>query len=166
MWILGVLVIIALVLACFFKSQPSESEVKKDITYPYKRKFLFTKPEYSFYWKLKEYADKYGMIIFPKIRMADIVESTLKDRSEWQSAFNKINSKHVDFVLCDGNLHIKTIIELDDYTHERQNRKERDAFVDKAFESAGIRIVHIKGSYDNLESILGNNDMQTQENQQ
>lgn len=45
-------------------------------------------------------------------------------------------------------------MELDDYTHEREDRKERDVFVDKAFESAGIKIVHIKGNYDNLETLL------------
>ncbi|TWT86779.1 hypothetical protein Mal64_36090 [Pseudobythopirellula maris] len=41
-------------------------------------------------------------------------------------------------------------IELDDASHRRKSRMERDAFVDSVFEQIGIPLVHIKAarSYD------------------
>jgi len=56
----------------------------------------------------------------------------------------RIAEKHVDFLLCNPQT-IKPIvgIELDDEGHEQQNRKERDRFVKKVFEAAGLPLVHI-----------------------
>lgn len=153
----GIIVLVTLLIIGFAKkalktAQPQRKEPPSKL--PYKKSFLFSKAEYNFYWKLKEYADKNSMTIFSKMRILDIIEVTSKDKSEQQTYKNKISKKHVDFLLCDKQLHTKLIIELDDYTHEREDRKERDFFVDKAFESAGINIIHIKGNYDNLESII------------
>ena len=37
-------------------------------------------------------------------------------------------------------------IELDDSSHERQSRKDRDQFVDDVFNKAGLKILHIKAA--------------------
>lgn len=66
---------------------------------------------------------------------------------QWTAAFNKIKAKHVDFVLCDS-IQIQPLlaIELDDRSHQRKDRQDRDIFVDKAFRSAGVPIVHTYSS--------------------
>lgn len=110
----------------------------------YNAKMLLTKYEWKNYMGMREYATAQGLIICPKIRLADLIEPrTYKDRKDWQKQFNRIKAKHVDFVFCDPDMRVKLIVELDDYTHERADRKERDAFVDAALTSAGYQIVHI-----------------------
>lgn len=51
-------------------------------------------------------------------------------------------SKHVDFVICAQDMYVLGIIELDDRTHLRQDRMERDAFVDTVLRSAGYQVKH------------------------
>jgi hypothetical protein len=80
--------------------------------------------------------------IVPKVRLADILrvdEGT--NRGAWQAAFNQIQSKHVDFLGCDPkDMTIKFVVELDDKSHRRQDRQERDDFVDRALATAGIPV--------------------------
>jgi hypothetical protein len=37
-------------------------------------------------------------------------------------------------------------IELDDASHQRKDRQERDAFVDQVFAAAGLPLLHIKAA--------------------
>jgi len=61
-----------------------------------------------------------------------------------QGHMNRVVSKHVDFVLCDlQNIRPQLVIELDDSSHEREDRRERDAFVDQALEAASLPILHV-----------------------
>lgn len=57
----------------------------------------------------------------------------------------KINRKHVDFLICDNET-LKPIvgIELDDSTHQRQDRQLRDQFLNQVFETAKLPLIHIK----------------------
>ena len=57
---------------------------------------------------------------------------------------NKVSSKHVDFLICDKDLHIKCIIELDDNSHNQKDRQERDTFVDQILTSVGYKIIHTR----------------------
>jgi len=93
--------------------------------------------------------------VFTKVRLADIfsVENT-KDRVGWRSAFNRIQSKHVDFILCrSDDLSPLAAIELDDKSHARSDRQERDEFLDDLFAKSEIRLLRIKAqrSYDTSE---------------
>ncbi len=48
----------------------------------------------------------------------------------------------MDFVLCTPHAFtIAGVVELDDRTHDMQDRKERDEFVDEALKSAGIPLI-------------------------
>jgi hypothetical protein len=56
------------------------------------------------------------------------------DLSRYRIYTNKIDRKHVDFLLCDSTTMQPLIgIELDDKSHERPDRRERDIFVDGVF---------------------------------
>jgi len=53
-----------------------------------------------------------------------------------------INRKHVDFLLVRSNdLAPVAGIELDDSSHEEEDRQQRDVFVDEAFASAGLPLL-------------------------
>ena len=82
--------------------------------------------------------------VFSKVRLADIVQPEgTEGRGAWQSAFNMIQSKHVDFVVCDpATMEFRLVVELDDKSHERNDRAERDQKVDDILAQAGIPIVH------------------------
>lgn len=119
-----------------------ENDILKEVSYwPYERKeYFFSVAELKFYEVLKAViGDKY--LIFPKVRICDLIKT--KEKEEYLY-FNKIKSKHVDFVICEKQpIRTKIIIELDDSSHYRAERQERDNFIDEAFANAGIPIVHI-----------------------
>lgn len=103
-----------------------------------------TPAERSFYGVLQQaLASNYH--IFAKVRLADIVRPVRSpSRSGWQSAFNRITGKHVDFVICDSErLGIVAVVELDDRTHERIERGVRDNLVDTALADAGIPVLRV-----------------------
>ena len=62
----------------------------------------------------------------------------------------KIQAKHVDFVICDKDMHIKVIIELDDSSHDKKDRKERDEFVDLILQSVGYKVIHSRYIMNNI----------------
>jgi hypothetical protein len=83
--------------------------------------------------------------IFAKVRVADVITPIKgSSKSQWQIAFNKISSKHFDYVLCDKNdLSIMCVVELNDRSHHSKNRRDRDAFLTTACQSAGLPLIMI-----------------------
>lgn len=111
---------------------------------PYERvDSLLTIAERSFYGVLCPVLDpRYR--IFAKVRLSDLVTvSRGTPRAFWYRS--KINQKHVDFVLCTANdLTPQLVIELDDSSHVRWDRRERDIFIDAALAAAGLPILHVQ----------------------
>ncbi|MBE0504749.1 MAG: DUF2726 domain-containing protein [Desulfuromonadales bacterium] len=105
---------------------------------------LFSAAERSFYGVLEQaLGEEYR--IFGKVRLGDLVEPARGlTKSQSTTARNRLNQKHVDFVLCrPDTLAVVAVIELDDATHGRKDRSERDDFVDKALTSAHLPVVHV-----------------------
>ena len=123
----------------------ANNEQSNDIDFSdaYQAKYLFSKNEWSQYKKLKAIADVKGYEICPKVRLFDIIEPK-KGHEKYKTLMYKIQAKHVDFVICDKNMHIKAIIELDDSSHDKKERRERDEFVDLILQSVGYKVVHTR----------------------
>ncbi len=123
---------------------------KREKQLPYRAKnYFFSKAERSFFGVLQQAVDN-QYAIFSKVRLSDLLYVP-KGTESWQSHFNRIGSKHVDFVLCDPEQVRPTlVIELDDASHGRAKRQERDAFVDKALAAGGLPILRVpaKRHYD------------------
>lgn len=115
---------------------------KTDYSKSYQAKYLLTKNEYYNYKKLRQYADAAGLLICPKVRLLDIIEP--RSGGNYRTLLAKIKSKHVDFVICNQDLRIKGVVELDDSSHDRNDRKERDSFVDQALTGAGYHVIHTR----------------------
>lgn len=83
--------------------------------------------------------------VFSKVRLADIVQPVKTgDKRAWYSAFGVIKSKHADFVVCDpATTDFRLVVELDDKSHERNDRAERDQKVDDILAQANIPVLHI-----------------------
>ena len=101
--------IVAAVLKAFFGGTKGGTE-----DYPYeKEQALFSAAERSFLGVLEQAVDD-KLRIMGKVRLADVVKvKTGKNKSTWQKAFNRIQSKQLDFVACDAaSLGVKFVIEL------------------------------------------------------
>ena len=109
--------------------------------------YLLSKAERSFYGVLTQaVGDK--ALIFSKVRVADVLAPQKGlNRSSWQRAFNQISAKHFDFLLCDPqDCAVKLAIELDDASHGSAKRQKRDAFLERACESAGLPLLRIRAA--------------------
>lgn len=118
---------------------------RADMSFPYIKGTLMTNAEKQLYHFMSNYLDSRDKIaIFPKVRLADLIEVDSKLTLD-RSAFYKISSKHVDYVICEKNtLNVICVVELDDFYHEREDRKQHDLFVMQALYTAGIQTVRIK----------------------
>lgn len=117
----------------------------------YQRKWMFTYNEKDAYSKLKPIAEELGYTVFAKVRLLDLLEPT-KGTTKYKTYFYKVQAKHVDFVLCDAKLVARYIIELDDSSHEADDRKKRDQFVDEVAASVGYKIIHTRSIDDSLKT--------------
>lgn len=119
--------------------------------FPYElNETILTERERSFYRILKPIADKLELQICPKVRVADIV-SIKKGTKDWQKWFNKIRSKHVDFLLCDYDMNIVLMVELDDSSHNSERARKNDEFKNRLF---GGRLVRIRSLKEDVEAAL------------
>lgn len=135
-----ILIVIALAAAIAAKIK-GQGSGKSDVYYL--RKAIFTPAERSFLGVLDSLVDQ-DIRVFGKVRLEDIfgVQKGL-DRAARTAARNRINRKHVDFLLVRASdLTPICGIELDDSSHEEDDRKERDQFVDAVFASGGIPLLH------------------------
>ena len=115
-------------------------EVGLDLPYRQRDDFL-SAAELSFYRVL---ATALGnrVVVCPKVNLADVF--FVVRPNENQSYRNKIDRKHVDFLLCDpGTMKPQCGLELDDSSHARRDRQDRDEFVDDVFEVAGLPLVRV-----------------------
>lgn len=138
-------VIVVFIAVLLVLSQWAELASGRSNPYPYaKREALFTPAERRFLSVLEQSVGA-DYRILGKVRLSDIIALDKRlsgDKS--RTAENRINQKHVDFVLCDPRtLAVIIVVELDDRSHERADRKARDKFVDGALAAAGVPIAHI-----------------------
>jgi hypothetical protein len=111
-----------------------------EYTYALRDDFL-SRAEQSFFHVLRDaVASEY--LIFPKVGLADLVYPPRQDGQF--GAWQRINRKHVDFVLCDPRtLRPRAALELDDRSHRRPDRLERDAFVEQVFADAALPLIRV-----------------------
>src|SRR6266576_5431038 len=92
---------------------------------------LLTPAEQLFYRSL-DLAIAGRLQILCKVRLADLFQVASKDTKERHRLFRKIAAKHIDFLLVEpGKLQPVIAIELDDASHNRADRTQRDRFLDE-----------------------------------
>jgi very-short-patch-repair endonuclease len=81
--------------------------------------------------------------VFTMVRLADVIRVRAETSKPlaWQ---NRILAKHLDFVLCDPQtLEAKLAVELDDATHQRPDRRERDEFLESALSASHLPLLRV-----------------------
>lgn len=120
------------------------SVTKEAHVYSYRRKdFLMTKAENDFFSVLKELLkDRYQ--IFPQVHLSALLDQKVKGQN-WNAAFRHINQKSVDFVVCDKTYARPLLaIELDDFSHDAEERRSRDVEVERIFENANMPLLRFR----------------------
>lgn len=109
---------------------------------PYRLVTRFASPaELSFYHVLRQVVGN-DLTVFSKVSLGDLFYPKTGDRGQNATYRNKIDRKHVDFLLCEPrSLRPLAGIELDDSSHEREDRVARDQFVERVFEAARLPLV-------------------------
>jgi hypothetical protein len=107
----------------------------------FSREFLLTQGESAFYQVLRKVVPD-GLALCFKVRLCDLIDCAPEARKK--GFWSKIAQKHIDFVLVNASdTSIRLAIELDDRSHDRKDRRDRDAFVDGALDVAGIAILRV-----------------------
>ncbi|MFA5000208.1 MAG: DUF2726 domain-containing protein [Patescibacteria group bacterium] len=145
--IAGIIIIAAIVLAIFrgnFDFAGNDAAEEEKIKYQYKKKnFFLTRSEHYFYDALVDAVGK-DYRIFAQVHLSALVNHKISGQ-DWRAALAHINRKSVDFLLCDkAYLSPKLAIELDDRSHERPDRQNRDWEVERIFQAVGLPLLRLK----------------------
>ncbi|MGE5252054.1 MAG: DUF2726 domain-containing protein, partial [Bacteroidota bacterium] len=116
--------------------------------YPYfLRDDFLSAAEYSFLMVLR-LAVSDSALIYAKVSLSDLFYVRSSDASEFRTYTNRIDRKHVDFLLCDPKT-VRPIagIELDDKSHGREDRQARDEFVEGVFKAAKLPLIRVPAKH-------------------
>ena len=137
-------IIIVLLILYILIEKLSNKEKQKDYKKYYRpKRYIITKNELNFYKILIEVAKELNLVVFAQVSLYNILQTKRElDYKTKESYFKRIASKSIDFVLADpNNCRIKLCIELDDSTHNRQDRIKRDKFINELFKELEINLL-------------------------
>ena len=144
------------------KAKDKKSDYKTELKYR-SLPNLFTPTEQKFLSVLESIAGD-QLKVFGKVRISDIITPDVdqyEKGSGWHWLFSQISQKHVDFVITDNNLKLICAVELNDPSHQRQDRRKRDKFVADAFKNANVPLVMINTQHKYLEQHIAETIAQT-----
>jgi len=118
-------------------------------------KNIFTYNELKLYKELNSFLYWSNYILLSKVRLADFIwMSKYSTYSQYMQIFNKINRKHIDFLIADTKWNIKLLIELDGYSHSYKSTIESDKLKNELFNELNIPLIRFKNnSFHNLNII-------------
>jgi len=113
-------------------------------TYPFHLRDDFLSPaELSFFQVLRSVTGQ-QVVACAKVSLGDLFFAQTGDLRKNRSMANRIDRKHVDFLLCESvTMRPMLGIELDDRSHERPERKTRDELVEGVFKAAGLPLLRV-----------------------
>jgi hypothetical protein len=146
----GVLVVVVMLVQLFSgkNNKKEKTSVSQKNEYEYHKKdSLITRPEHEVFDILVEiFGDAY--YVFPQVHLSSFL---FTERGQGKGAFSHINQKSVDYLICD-KAYIKPLIaiELDDRSHQEEERKIRDENVEQVLQQVNLPLVRIEnhGSFD------------------
>jgi very-short-patch-repair endonuclease len=131
-----VIVVVAVVAILAVVKAKSQSGVGDDV-WPFYAKKPLSQPEQVLYFRLAQALPDH--IVLAQVQLSRLLG--VKKGNNYQAWFNRINRMSADFVVCKKDSSIVAVIELDDATHQKEDRQAADAKKDKALSSADIRVV-------------------------
>lgn len=115
-----------------------------------KRSSVMNRSESAFFFELQKQLP-HGYYIFPKMRIADILE-TVSGKGYYHMR-NGILPKHIDFLICDSYFKPIVAIEVNGGYHNNPNQQEKDHIKKKILENAGLSFETVNVGSDFSQSI-------------
>ena len=131
--VVTILVIVAILFFVMSKLEPRSGGE----TWPFYAKKPLSAPEQVLFFRISKALPEH--IVLAQVGLSRILG--VKRGHKFQTWQNRIDRKSADFVVCSKDSTILAVIELDDSTHERPERKHADATKEKALSSAGLRLI-------------------------
>lgn len=139
--LIGIIIVMGVVAGLLRDRFDAKDEKPK---YDYKRRNWFlTKAEHEFYKALVQAVGQ-DYVIFAQVHLPTLLDNKVVGQN-WNAAFRHISQKSVDFVLCDkAYISPKLAIELDDKSHDRPDRQDRDIEVERILKGVGMPLLRIQ----------------------
>lgn len=145
--LVGIFALVAVLEIVSLLLKRSRGGATPDLSVYEKKPYLFdTTSEFNFYKQLLTW---FGGThhIFPQINYSHLVRAKKMGWKEEQKYRSRIDRKSADFVLCDKERVVpRLVIELDGGSHNLQNRRARDEFIDDISHITNLPVLHIKTS--------------------
>ena len=120
--------------------QRSTDDAPADARWPVTARNLLTNRERFLYDLLRcMYPDHK---VFVQVALSQLIDVAEGHPQRW-SIRGRFKQLVADFVLCRADLSIVAVIELDDHSHERADRRAADARKTKALADAGLKLVRV-----------------------
>lgn len=141
--LISVLIVLVLLL---FRKKKSKQVWWQDDNWPFYAKHLLSTPEQVLLHRLIKALPEH--IILAQVQVSQVLG--VHKGFNFNAWNNRINRLSYDFVVCNKDGSVFAVIELDDKSHEREDRIEADRRKDRATASAGIRMIrwHVKSMPD------------------
>ena len=134
--VLLLVVVVAVVIFLAFLKAKGQGGIG-DQAWPFYAKKPLSQPEQILYFRLVQALPEH--IILAQVQLSRLLG--VKKGNNYQAWFNRINRMSADFVVCNKDSSIVAVIELDDATHQKEDRQAADAKKDKALASANVRVI-------------------------
>jgi very-short-patch-repair endonuclease len=132
--ILLLLLIFAVLMALSYLKAKGANE---EGVWPFYAKSPLSKPEQVLYFRILQAMPEH--IVLAQVQLSCLLG--VKKGHNYRAWLNRINRMSADFVVCNKDSSIVAVIELDDATHQRQDRIIADTKKDRALTAAGIRVI-------------------------
>lgn len=120
------LIVVIFIAIIFYKNLKSSRA-----SYLYNSKPLLTDNEIEFYQRLKEALPEYHILC--QVALGALLQPNVKGNNrKYYSIRGTFAQKIADFVICDKDMSVVTIVELDDRTHSKDKDEKRDAMLEEA----------------------------------
>lgn len=154
--VLVIVVVIALIADRLIPKKKAGLKEKYDLSRYYLKNSIVTPVEKWMYNIIKdELTEEY--FVAPKVGIKDFVG--VKKGNNYMKYFGHIAQRHIDFLVCKKETLSPAFgIEIDDTSHEQQNRKDRDQENDLIYNAIGIKVLHMptKVKEEELREIIKN----------
>jgi hypothetical protein len=142
---LALLLLVGFVAAAVYYTKHPQTQSIAAAPLPYRRReYFFTRSEQQLFRILSEKLDSKRFRVFPKVRLGDFIETTNGGDERWGS-WNRIKSRHVDFLIWDNQAgKVVVAIELDGNSHNGTGAKEADGFKNEVFKTIGLPLHRIR----------------------
>lgn len=134
--VLLLIVVVAVVVFLAYLKAKGQGGIS-DQAWPFYAKKPLSQPEQVLYFRLVQALPEH--IILAQVQLSRLLG--VKKGNNYQAWFNRINRMSADFVVCNKDSSIVAVIELDDATHQKEDRQAADAKKDKALTLANVRVI-------------------------